>query len=166
MTRIPRLALVAYAIAALVVIADQALKWWVLDVFRLPDRVSTPVLGPFWLSMVWNRGVSFGVLNLDASWTRWTRWGLSAFSVAVAIALAVWARRVERPILAVAVGLIMGGAIGNVIDRLRIGAVADFLDFSRLWFPWVFNIADSAITIGACLLVWDLFLAPRKRAGA
>ena len=75
-------------------------------------------------------------------------------------------RKVERPILAVAVGLIMGGAVGNVIDRLRFGWVADFLDFSRLWFPWVFNIADSAITVGAVLLIWDLFLAPRKGAPA
>ena len=153
-------------LALAVIVVDQALKWWVLQVYDLPDRISAPVVGPFWLSMVWNRGVSFGVLNLDADWTRYTRWALSAFSIVVALSLAVWVRKAERPILAVAVGLIMGGAIGNVIDRLRIGAVADFLDFSRLWFPWVFNIADSAISIGAVLLIWDLFLAPRKGAPA
>jgi len=166
MTRPNRLQLFAYALAVAVIVADQALKWWVLQVYDLPDRVSAPVVGPFWLSMVWNRGVSFGFLNLGADWTRYTRWALSIFSVAVALALAVWVRKVERPILALAGGLIMGGAIGNVIDRLRIGAVADFLDFSRLWFPWVFNIADSAITVGALLLIWDLFLAPRKGAPA
>jgi signal peptidase II len=60
----------------------------------------------------------------------------------------------------------MGGAIGNVIDRIRLGSVTDFLDFSRMWFPWVFNIADSAISVGAVLLIWDLFMAPRKRAPA
>ena len=80
------------------------------------------------------------------------------------MALAVWVRRVDRLILAVAVGLIMGGAVGNVIDRVRFGAVTDFLDFSRLWFPWVFNVADSGVSIGSTLLVWDLFLAPRKAA--
>ena len=56
-------------------------------------RISAPVVGPFWLSMVWNRGVSFGVLNLDADWTRCSRWALSAFSIVVAVSLAVWARR-------------------------------------------------------------------------
>jgi signal peptidase II len=165
-TRSNRLALSAYALAVAVSAADQALKWWVLQVYDLPDRISAQVVGPFWLSWVENRGVSFGVLNLDADWTRYTRWVLSIFSIAVALSLAVWVRKVERPILAVAVGLIMGGAIGNVIDRLRFGWVADFLDFSRLWFPWVFNIADSAITVGAILLIWDLFLAPRKGAPA
>jgi|SRR5215472_8693122 len=163
MTRPHRLALLAYAIAAAVVVADQALKWWVLEVFRLPDRAPTPVIGPFWLSMVRNRGVSFGFLNFDETWSRWA---LSAFAVGVAITLAIWVRRADRVLLAVAVGLIMGGAVGNVIDRVRFGAVTDFLDFSRLWFPWVFNIADSGVSVGATLLVWDLFLAQRKSAAA
>ena len=81
----------------------------------------------------------------------------------MAAALAVWVRRTDRLVLAVAVGLIMGGAVGNVIDRVRFGAVTDFLDFSRLWFPWVFNVADSAITIGVILLLWDSFF-PAKTA--
>jgi len=151
------------AVAAVTLVVDQAVKYWVLEVFRLPERTTAPVIGPFWLSMVWNRGVSFGILNIDEAWSRWL---LSAFAIAVAIALAVWVRRVDRPILAVAVGLIMGGAVGNVIDRVRFGAVTDFLDFSRLWFPWVFNVADSGVSIGSVLLVWDLFLAPRKAATA
>jgi signal peptidase II len=161
MIRIPRLAVLAYALAASVIALDQAVKYWVLQVFGLPDRPPTEVIGPFWLSMVWNKGVSFGVLNIEAGWTRWV---LTAFALAVAAGLAVWARRLEKPLLAIAVGLIMGGAVGNAIDRLRFGAVADFLDFSRLAFPWIFNVADSAITIGSVLLIWDLFLAPRKRA--
>jgi len=82
--RIPRLALVAYILAFVVVGADQALKYWVLDVFDLPSRTTAQVAGPFWLTMVWNRGVSFGVLNTDADWTRWA---LSAFALAVAGAL-------------------------------------------------------------------------------
>jgi len=157
--RIPRLAIVAYVLALVVVGADQALKYWVIEVFDLPSRTTAQVAGPFWLTMVWNRGVSFGVFNTDADWTRWA---LSAFALAVAGMLAVWATRVRGALLAVAIGFIMGGALGNLVDRVRL---ADFLDFSRLHFPWVFNLADSAINIGAVLLIWDLFLAPRKRAG-
>ena len=161
MTRIPRLALIAYVLAVIVIVSDQALKYWVLDVFRLPDRSPSPLAGPFWLTLVWNKGVSFGVLNIDAEWTRWV---LSAFSLGVAAALAVWVWRVDRPVLALAVGLIIGGAVGNAIDRVRLGAVTDFIDVTRLWFPWVFNLADSAISVGSVLLIWDLFLAPRNRA--
>ena len=161
MIRVPRLAMLAYVLAIAVIVCDQALKYWVLDVFGLPERFSAPVAGPFYLTMVWNKGVSFGVLNIDAEWTRWV---LSAFSLGVAAALAVWAWRVDRPILALAVGLIIGGAVGNAIDRVRLGAVTDFLDFTRLMFPWVFNLADSAISVGSVLLIWDLFLAPRKKA--
>ena len=174
MSRVPRLALIAYALAIVVIVADQALKYWILDVYHLPqrladlvastgtDRPSIPVIGPFQLSLVWNRGVSFGFMNVEAAWTRWA---LTAFNLAVAAALAVWAWRLDKLTLAIAVGLIMGGAVGNAIDRIHLGAVTDFLDFSMLRFPWVFNIADSAITVGSVLLVWDLFLAPRKRAG-
>jgi signal peptidase II len=173
MKRVSGLAILAYALAIVVVVLDQALKYWVLDVYRLPerlsemaalgaDRPSIAVLGPFHLTLVANRGVSFGFMNVEAPWTRWA---LTVFSLGVAAALAVWAWRVEKPLLAISVGLIMGGAIGNAIDRIHLGAVTDFLDFSALHFPWVFNIADSAISVGSVLLVWDLFLAPRKRAG-
>jgi signal peptidase II len=155
-----RLALLAYALAAVVIALDQALKYWVLNVFGLPNRPPTEVVGPFWLSMVWNKGVSFGVFNFDSGAARWP---LTIFAVGIAGALAWWARKLEKPILAVAIGLIIGGALGNAIDRVRIGAVADFLDFSRLWFPWIFNVADSAITVGAVLLIWDLFV-PEARA--
>ncbi|HZZ89868.1 MAG TPA: signal peptidase II [Caulobacteraceae bacterium] len=160
MTRVPRLAAIAYGLALVVIVSDQALKYWVLDVFRLPERFSAPVAGPLWLTMVWNKGVSFGVMNFDEGWTRWP---LSAFSLIVACALMVWAWRVEKLALALAVGLIIGGAVGNAIDRVRLGAVTDFIDVRRLWFPWVFNLADSAISVGSVLLIWDLFLAPRKK---
>ena len=163
MTRIPRLAAIAYVLALAVVVADQASKYWVLEVFRLPERFSAPVAGPFWLTMVWNKGVSFGVFNSDADWTRWV---LSAFSVIVAGALAAWAGKLDRLVLALALGLIIGGALGHAVDRIRLGAVTDFVDVTRLWFPWVFNLADAAINIGSVLLVWDLFLAPRKRTAA
>ena len=150
----------AYALAVVVILVDQLSKYWVLEIFRLPDKLQVEVLPFFRLSMVWNRGVSFGMLQAEADVARW---GLALFSTVVAIGLAVWARRVERPLLGVALGLIIGGAIGNLIDRVRFGAVADFLDFSGLWFPWVFNVADSGITIGVALLILDSFRPQPKK---
>lgn len=153
-----KLGLYAWLIAAVVIVLDQISKYWILNVFHLPARGSVLVGGPFSLSMVWNRGVSFGLLRADADLARW---GLVAFSLIVAVFLAVWARKITRPLLMLAVGLIMGGAVGNAIDRARFGAVADFLDFHALYFPWVFNVADSAITVGVVLLLLDSLLSER-----
>lgn len=153
MKAVTKLGWTAYALAVLVIIADQLSKHWILFVYDLPSRFSVPIAGPFSLTMVWNRGVSFGLFRADADLVRWL---LAAFSVIVAIVLAVWARKTERPFMAVGLGLVIGGALGNVIDRIRFGAVADFLDFQRLgFFPWVFNVADSAITIGVVFLLLD-----------
>ncbi|MGH6958215.1 MAG: signal peptidase II [Caulobacteraceae bacterium] len=157
------LAALAYGLAVVVVLADQGLKFWVLQGLRLTEVAPAHVAGPLWFSLVWNRGFSFGLLNVDSDVSRWV---LVAFRIAVTLALGVWAWRLERRTLAFAVGLIMGGAVGNVIDQLRLGAVTDFIDLTRLWFPWVFNLADSAITLGSALLIWDLFLAPRNRPAA
>jgi len=160
---VPHKGPLAYALALAVILADQISKLWILYSFNLPARGSVDVLGPFSLTMVWNQGVSFGLLRADSDWMRWL---LSGFSLVVAGILAVWARQVNRTLLGWAIGLIMGGAIGNLIDRVRYGAVADFLDFKALNFPWVFNIADSAITIGVILLLIDTFLEERRaRAG-
>jgi lipoprotein signal peptidase len=106
-------------------------KAWVLFVLDLPRLGSVPLLGPINLSMVWNRGVSFGLFRADHEVMRWA---LAAFSLGVALILAGWARKLTRPRLAVALGLIMGGAVGNLIDRVRFGAVCDFIDFSALYF--------------------------------
>ncbi|MEO6341134.1 MAG: signal peptidase II [Caulobacteraceae bacterium] len=150
-----RLAWATYALATAVIVLDQLSKFWMLNVYALAERGSVPVLPFFNLTMVWNRGVSFGFLRADADLARW---GLAAFSIAVAIGLAIWAKRVAEPLRAVALGLVIGGALGNVIDRIRFGAVADFLDFSGLHFPWVFNVADSAITVGVILLLLESLL--------
>jgi signal peptidase II len=149
----------AYLLALLVIAADQASKWWILEVFRLSERIQAPVWGPLDLHMVWNRGVSFGLLWADKDLARW---GLAAFSVIVSVILAVWVRRAQRGLMAAALGCIMGGAIGNVIDRIRFGAVADFIDVSALHFPWIFNVADAAINIGIGLLLLDMLLSDRK----
>jgi signal peptidase II len=155
MTRAPfinRHGWTAYGLALAVIVLDQLSKHWILFVYDLPARISEQVAGPFFLTMVWNQGVSFGLLRADQDLGRWL---LVAFSVLVAIALAVWARRGDRTLMAWALGLVMGGAIGNAIDRAKFGAVVDFIDVSRLYFPWVFNIADAAISVGVVLLLID-----------
>jgi signal peptidase II len=161
MKRTTRLGLFAYLLALVVVALDQASKFWILHVFDLPSKISVPVAGPFHLTMVWNRGVSFGLLRADVDLTRWA---LAAFSIVVAVFLAGWVRDAKRRLMAVALGLVIGGAVGNVIDRIRVGAVADFLDFSRLYFPWIFNVADAAITCGIALLLLDMLLQEKARA--
>jgi signal peptidase II len=158
-TFITPLGLYAYVLAAVVVILDQLSKWWVLNALRLPERGQIPVLPVFRLTMVMNNGVSFGLLRADTALGRGL---LVGAAMLVVVALVVWARRAERPLFATALGLVIGGALGNnLIDRARIGRVVDFLDFSGLMFPWVFNVADSAITVGVVLLLLDSFIAPK-----
>jgi len=159
MKAMSKLGLFAYVLAALVVALDQASKHWILHVFELPLRVTVPVAGPFHLTMVWNRGVSFGLFHADRELMRWA---LSVFSLIVAGVLVFWARRAERPIVGAGLGLIIGGAVGNAVDRMRFGAVADFIDASRMYFPWVFNVADSAITVGAACLILDELMRVRR----
>lgn len=143
----------AYALAAVVIVLDQAVKAWILTGLGLQDGISTPVAGPLHLTLVMNRGVSFGFLRADQDLARW---GLVAFSVVVAGLIAWWARRAHRPLQALGYGLIAGGAIGNAIDRTRFGAVVDFIDVQRIgFFPWVFNVADSAISVGVVALLLD-----------
>ena len=161
MTRLGRMALI---LAAMVIAADQAVKAWILYGLKLPLLVTQHVFGPLSLTMVWNSGVSFGFLQAQHDVVRWL---LAAFSIVVAALLIGWVRKAERPLFALAVGLVLGGAIGNVIDRIRLGAVADFMDVSRLYFPWVFNVADSAISIGIGLLLLDMLIQDnRERAEA
>ena len=156
--KIPRIALAAYGFAILIVVVDQLTKAWVMSSLDLREVGQVAVWPPiFNFTWVENRGVSFGLCG-DGS----ARWMLSAFSVVVAGILGWWALKADRRLLVSAIGLIMGGAIGNVIDRIRFGFVVDFLDFSGTGvFPWVFNVADSAITIGVILLVLDSVLSER-----
>jgi signal peptidase II len=143
----------AYLVAVLVVIVDQAVKLWLVGPFLLPLKGTVPLLGPLHLSFVENRGVSFGLMQAEANLVRWA---LTAFSLAVAVALILWARRPDRATLSAGLGLIIGGAIGNAIDRARLGYVIDFIDVQRLgFFPWVFNVADGAISIGVAILLLD-----------
>jgi len=161
MSLITRAGSLAYGLAAVVVIVDQAVKSWVVNGLRLEVGVPHPVWGPLRLTLVENPGVSFGMFQGDAPWIRWA---LAAFSLGVAIALAVWVRRAGKLYTGLALGLIIGGAVGNLIDRVRSGLVVDFVDVTAMHFPWVFNVADSAITVGIALLLAESFFAPRVKA--
>jgi signal peptidase II len=161
---ISRLGAAAYLLAALVVLLDQISKAWVMGPLNLAERGTIPVLPVFRLTLVMNRGVSFGLLRADQPLGRWL---LVAAALGVVVFLIGWVRRTERPLFAAAVGLVVGGALGNnLIDRVRIGQVVDFLDFSGLYFPWVFNVADSAITLGVMLLLLDSLLPAGRKTAA
>jgi signal peptidase II len=159
MTLVSRSGALAYGLAVGVIVLDQAVKSWIMNGLHLEPGISLAIWGPLRLTLVENRGVSFGLFQSDAPWTRWA---LAAFSLVVSLALAVWVRRAEKPFTGLALGLIIGGAMGNLLDRVRNGAVVDFVDVQALYFPWVFNVADSAITIGIVLLMAESVFAPRR----
>lgn len=163
--KITRLALAAYGFALLIIVLDQLSKAWILglpDVASItqipPGYVFADILPPYLrFTFVQNTGVSFGLFGGGEA-----RWGLAIFSIIVSAGLAWWATQTHRRLLVTAIGFVMGGALGNVIDRVRFGYVVDFIDFSGTGvFPWVFNIADSAITIGVVLLILDSLLSDK-----
>ncbi len=141
------------ALALAVIALDQATKLWLYQYLVVDGVRAVPVLPFFNLVTVWNYGVSFGMFNTGAEATAWI-FGLLA--LAISGALIVWLVRTDRVLLTGALGLIVGGAIGNVIDRFRFGAVFDFLDFHAFGWHWpAFNVADSAITVGVAVLFVD-----------
>ena len=142
----------AYALAAFVFLADQLVKYWIMHVVELEQRITVPVL-PF-LSLTWveNRGVSMGMLTADTDVGRWMLVGLTGL---IATVVAVWIRKEAHWPESLALGLILGGALGNIVDRVRFGYVVDFVHLH--WGPWsfyVFNIADAAITMGLIILLF------------
>ena len=153
-------------IALLVLILDQLSKWWILESLDLPRLRSVALFeaGPFALdlTMVWNRGVTFGLFSGDSAWNQLI---LGLLAAIIAGVLLRWLWRAESPFVAVALGMVIGGAIGNVIDRFRFGAVVDFVDASAWGWHWyVFNVADAGIVIGVGLLVFDALFRPQGRA--
>jgi signal peptidase II len=149
--------------AVIVLALDQALKLWLLFVYELGSR-GIVRLTPFLdLVLVWNRGISYGMFQQDGAMGQWLLLALTTLAVA---ALLVWLTRAESRVLVVSLGLIVGGAIGNAIDRLAYGAVADFVllhlsttSFSFQWY--VFNLADAAIVAGVAGLLYDAFVGRR-----
>ncbi len=146
--------------AIVTVIVDQASKLWLLDVFDLAHRGTVRVTPFFELVLAWNIGISFGWFQNDGSAAQIA---LMAVKAAAVIALAVWMARSRTMMATVALGLIIGGAIGNAIDRFVYGAVVDFALFhvqiGGNTFNWyVFNLADVAIVAGVVALLYDSFM--------
>ena len=150
-------------VAGLVFLLDQVLKYWVVHVLQL-DRVREIDVLPPWLNlrMAWNQGVNFGLMASDTDVTKWI---LVAVAIVIVAWVWIWVWRSDAGRFArVAAGLLIGGALGNVIDRLLYGAVADFLNMSLPGWqnPYSFNVADIAIFAGAIGLV----LVPQKKEAA
>jgi signal peptidase II len=141
-----------WIILALVILLDQSSKWWVSSTFLMGE--SRPVIdGILWLTYVHNQGAAFSILP-----------GKTAFfviaSIIVITGVSIWVLRSRPPIrLAMILGLLSGGAAGNLVDRLRFSHVIDFLDLH--WWP-VFNFADMSIVVGSILLVWYVFMLERS----
>jgi signal peptidase II len=148
------------ALAGLVIVFDQATKAWVLAAFHIGESA---VVTPFFnLVLLFNPGASFSFLADAGGWQRW-------FFIVLALGISVWLLSLLRKhagerLMPLALTLILGGALGNVIDRVRFGAVADFLHFhwNEHYFP-AFNVADSCISIGVVLMLWyELFGRERQ----
>jgi signal peptidase II len=140
--------------ATAIAILDQASKFWIVNIVELPVHRRIEISPIFDLTYVQNRGASFGMLAGGLA----SRVILSAISIAIAAVMIGWLARLKRGWAAAGAALIIGGAIGNLHDRIRYGYVVDFLDFSGLMFPWVFNVADTAINVGFACLILDAVL--------
>jgi signal peptidase II len=150
-------------VAGLVIIADQAQKAWMLYVYDIGAKGVVTVTPFLDLVLLWNPGISYGLLPQDSAIGRL---GLILFAVVASLALIVWLARVTSRLTACAIGLIIGGAVGNAIDRIAYGAVADFFAFHAFGFEWyVFNIADVAIVAGVIGLLYDSIFRGHKKAG-
>ncbi|MBC7945377.1 MAG: lipoprotein signal peptidase [Burkholderiales bacterium] len=141
-------------LAAMVIVLDQWSKLVITRSLTYSDRV---IITPFFdLVLTYNSGAAFSFLRNASGWQR-------EFFIAVALLASIWIlymlyRNAGSTLMNLALGLVLGGAIGNVIDRFRLGAVIDFLHFHLAEYSWpAFNVADSAITVGAVLLIWDSF---------
>ncbi len=144
-------------VAALAFGLDQTVKWYLLYIVDMPQRQGITVAPFFDIVMAWNHGVSYGMFTSRAQMP------LIAFSMVMSLVLWMWLSRSTRPVTATALGLIIGGALGNCIDRITHGAVADFFSFHWNGWNWyVFNPADVAIVAGVGLLLYESIKDPKK----
>jgi signal peptidase II len=156
------LALGAY-LGATVFVLDQLTKWLVLSFVMKPPRV-VPVTSWFNLVLSWNKGVTFGILNHAGLSDVVRSWGLVVVALLIIALLFRWLLQASTLWATLGLGLVMGGASGNVVDRARFGAVTDFLDFHLgSWHWYAFNLADSAIVLGVVLLGIDHLVMTRKK---
>lgn len=160
----PRAARLGAIVAIVTLVLDQASKLWLLFVFDLPLREPVRLLPFVDLVVVWNRGVSYGMFQQSTDVGRWL---LVVFSIVAAVGLSVWMARVQTRLLAISLALIVGGAIGNAIDRAAYGAVFDFVHLhAGTWSWYVFNVADAAIVAGVAGLLYDSLVLDRARTRA
>lgn len=147
-------------IATTVTVLDQAIKWWLLK-YALAGPEAFQPLTPFLsLVRVWNRGISFGILGGENALAPMI---LIFLAFSAAFFFIVWLGRTRRPWIGWGLGLVIGGAFANAVDRMRYGAVLDFLDFHAFGYHWpAFNLADAAITVGVGLILIDALLERRK----
>ncbi|MEW5755170.1 MAG: signal peptidase II [Pseudomonadota bacterium] len=148
-------------VSAVVIVLDQLTKLWASSSLELYETI--PVMPLFNITLAHNTGAAFSFLAQAGGWQRWFFTGIA---VAVSIAIVIWLRRLpsSERLEAAALALILGGAIGNVVDRIAHGYVVDFIDVYYGNYHWpAFNIADSAITIGAVLLIWHSLFGHRAK---
>ena len=152
---------IGFLIAIVVLVLDQVSKWLILTQAMRPPQVIE--VTPFFnLVLGWNRGVSFGLFHSESPVNVIV---LTGIALVIVIGLGVWLWRTDLRWTAISVGLIIGGAIGNVADRLRFGAVVDFLDFHVSGYHWpAFNVADSAIVVGAVMLILESLFDGREKS--
>lgn len=150
-------------IALVILVIDQAHKWWMLAVYGIESRGRVTVTPFLDLVFVKNTGVSYGLFLQESQQGQWLLAGFASLAV---LAMAIWlAHGVTTRLVAASLGLIMGGAASNAIDRLVLGGVADFFSLHAFGFYWyVFNIADAAIVAGVIGLLYDSFWPSRKAA--
>jgi signal peptidase II len=152
-----------FGLSAAIVVLDQLTKYWITGLLRVGETI--PVTDFFQLVLTYNPGAAFSFLSQASGWQRW-------FFIVLALGISAWLivlirQHRRETLLAAAFALVLGGAIGNVIDRFLVGAVIDFLYFHVGRHGWpAFNVADSAITIGVVLLIWDHIRAGRKTEAA
>ena len=148
-------------VASIVAVLDQATKIWIVQIVMQPPQIISVT---FFFNLVLGRncGVSFGFLRLDCDLSAWV---LSALALTIVAALIFWLRQAEGPWIGCALGLVIGGALGNISDRVfQGGGVIDFLDIHIAGYHWpAFNVADAGITAGAAILILEsLFVRPKK----
>jgi signal peptidase II len=149
-------------LAFLTFVIDQVHKWWMIHVYKIADKDQVNILPFFDLILVWNRGISYGMFQMDSDLGRYF---LFAFKFIAGIGLLVWGFKNTSRLQAVAIGLVAGGAFANAVDRIHYGAVADFFLFKiPQWdFYWyVFNIADVAIVFGVILLLYHSYTEEKQ----
>ena len=150
-----------YLVALVVFIADRLSKFWIVDVFDLEKNGPIDVLPFLDFTFVWNRGISLGLFQMDGDFGRYV---LIALTSAVTLVVAWWLSKAQEKLAKLGLGLVLGGAVGNIWDRFEYGQVADFIHFFvGDWSFYIFNVADAAITIGVILLLWDALLLSQKK---